>query len=131
METKPTLAIDYGTQRIGLARSSGTLADPWRVVQRAEFASEAEVVTHILDLCAQEKILQIVVGISENTMAQKTLKFIDELKRQTELPVFTTDETLSSQDARKKLRSAKLSKRQGPIDHYAAAEFLQEWLDSN
>jgi RNase H-fold protein (predicted Holliday junction resolvase) len=66
-------------------------------------------------------------------MAQKTKEFSQELKKNTSLPIEFTDETLSSKNVHQKLATSamKLKKRQGSIDHYAAADFLQEWLDTN
>jgi putative holliday junction resolvase len=131
-KVEKTLAIDYGTKRIGLARSVGGdsgFAEPWQVLELDKFEDEKELIVHLLELCEQAKISRIVVGISENVMAEKTKAFIKRLEKQTKLPIFTADETLSSQSARFKLRTAKLKKRRGPVDHYAAAEFLEEWLE--
>ena len=70
-------------------------------------------------------------------MAKKTEFFADELKNNIEInwenkpTVEYMDETLSSHSVHEKLRFAKKSKRGADIDHLAAAEFLQEWLDDN
>ena len=64
-------------------------------------------------------------------MAEKTKEFVVELEKHIQLPVTFMDETLSSHSVHEKLVSAKKSKREGNIDHFAAAEFLQIWLDEN
>lgn len=126
----PTLAIDFGTKRIGLARSYGTLAEPWHVLNRAEFADSVAVCQQINRLINQEKIAQIVVGISENESERKTREFIAELEKHVSVPIFTFDETLSSQAVEAKLVEAGSSRRRPTIDHFAAAEILQEWIES-
>ena len=121
------LAIDYGTRRIGLAVSIGNLAEPLKIIQNREAKIE-----DVLQICDKENIEMILVGISENQMAEQTLKFVQALQSVTQIPVVTYDETLSSQTVHRKLAHSgmKRSRRQQPIDHLAAAEFLQEYLDT-
>lgn len=129
---KKILAIDYGTKRIGLACSYGTLAEPLKIIPYTE-GKPASAIAHIRSLCEQEMIELILVGISENTMARKTRTFIKLLKHTIEIPIIEVDETLTSQEARKKTASKQRGKHKNdvPVDHYAAALFLQEWLDTN
>lgn len=122
---KVLLAIDFGTVRIGLAVSRGTLAEPLKVVP-----NDAEKFSNILAVIKNEHVDKIIVGLSENVMAEKTKSFAEELRQYTSLPIVFTDETLSSKTVHQKLMSAKKSKRSGAIDHYAAAEFLQEYIDT-
>lgn len=126
MSIPTTLAIDFGTKRIGLAISVATLADPLTIIPNDENS-----VAKIKEICAQENVKQLLVGVSEQVMAEKTKVFAQQLKEKIDLPLFFVDETLSSKETHQKLSSSqmKLSKRQGPIDHYAASLFLQEWLD--
>ncbi len=119
-----TLAIDYGTVRIGVAVSYGSLAEPLEVVPNDERA-----LFRLAELCQRERVELVVVGISEAEMAEKTRAFIVELAKQISLPIVTADETLTSHAVEEKLRFQPLKKRQGAIDHYAAAEILQNWLD--
>ncbi|MCA9369191.1 MAG: Holliday junction resolvase RuvX [Pseudomonadales bacterium] len=120
-----TLAIDFGTVRIGLAVSRATLADPLEIIPNDE-----TVFTRIKKILSEENIEQIVVGLSEQEMAEKSRGFAAELAKHTDLPIFFTDETLSSKTVHEKLQTAKKSKRSGHIDHFAAAEFLQQWIDN-
>jgi putative Holliday junction resolvase len=126
MNIPKVLAIDFGTVRVGLAVSMHTLADPLKVI-----ANDEELFKNIVDICEDIKADKIIVGMSENEMAKKIEAFVLELKKHTNLPIQFMDETLSSHTVHKKLKTAKKSKRSGAIDHYAAAEFLQEWLDEN
>ena len=124
MEIPKVLAIDYGTVRIGLALSVHTLADPLTVIPNNE-----QLFDKINAFCLEHAVELILVGISENQMAIKTQEFVAELQKRNSLPIKLIDETLSSYSVHAKLASAKKSKRSGAIDHYAAAEFLQTWLD--
>lgn len=125
---KKILAIDFGTKRVGLAVNQLSLAVPLQIV-----ANDGQLFDNLKKILASEKIELILVGMSENEMAVKTEQFVEKLKLKTDLPIEFVDETLSSKTTHQKLATShmKLKKRQGPIDHYAAAEFLQEWLDDD
>jgi len=128
MPPYPTiLAIDFGTKRIGIAISRGTLAEPLKII-----INDEQAIFQISELCQTESVTQLVVGLSENEMAELTRAFVAHLSEKVKLPVEYMDETLSSHTVGGKLKAggAKLSKRQQPIDHLAAAEFLQEYLDT-
>jgi len=121
-----TLAIDFGTKRIGLAVSYWTLAEPLTVLDNND-----TVFNEIATIIEEEGIEQIVVGLSEHNMEELSLEFAAGLRQVTKLPILFADETLSSHDAELRLRNpaVKKSTRSGKIDHYAAAHFLQDWLD--
>lgn len=121
------LAIDFGTKRIGLALSHGTLATPLEII-----ANDSEAIAAIKKICETEMVTQIVMGLSENEMAEKTKEFAQRVEKATALPIHFMDETLSSHTVGGKLKAsgASLARRQQPIDDLAAAEFLQEYLDS-
>ena len=138
MYYKTVLGVDYGSKRIGLAISRGTLATPLLVIQNQPYFAKASQgkqspITKIKKICEEEAVEKIVMGLSENEMAEKTKIFVKKLQAAIKLPLEYFDETLSSQAVEKKLKSQsiKKSKRSGAIDHYAAAEILQEWLDAN
>lgn len=132
------LGIDYGTKRIGVAVSYGSLAEPLMVINNA--GSEKtdnhiviESALHeIAGICQVERVVEIVVGVSEQEMAAKTAHFAKLLQDFTHLPVCLSDETLSSQAAERKLREAQAPrrKRSGKIDHFSAALILEEWLET-
>lgn len=121
-----TLALDYGTVRVGVAVSRGTLADPLTIVP-----NDANLFSTLLAIIAEEEVAQIVVGVSENEMAQKSQTFAQELQQRVSLPVQCIDETLSSKSVHEKLQFAKKAVRRSAIDHFAAATFLQEWIDEH
>lgn len=122
------LAIDYGTKRVGLAVSRGTLAIPLIVLHNQE-----NLFDELKRIISQEKVKKIILGLSENDMAIKTRKFATELKKHTDLPIEFFDETLSSHEVESRLQQQGIKQkvRAGHIDHYAAAIILEEWLAQN
>jgi putative Holliday junction resolvase len=120
------LAIDFGTKRVGVAISRGSLAEPLTILPQNEGVFSA-----LLKIFDAERVEKIVVGMSENEMAVKTAHFIEQLKTKTNLPLEIVDETLSSHTVQTNLKEsgASLRVRQRPIDDRAAATFLQEYLD--
>jgi len=121
------LAIDYGTKRIGLALSYGNIAEPLRIIPH-----DAAVFTTLVDLIAREGVDAIVLGISDREMAEKTRAFSHELSHHIDLPITFFDESFSSVAVHDKMIAShmKQSSRSQHIDHFAAAHFLQEYLDT-
>jgi putative transcription antitermination factor YqgF len=124
------LAIDYGTKRIGLAVNHEWLAEPLEVVLRDKAGGRVPAVIHDL------KIEAVLIGISEGQMAEDARRFAREVvneakKLGAEVKLIEVDETLSSVETHQKLAMSSMprSRRQQPIDHYAAAAFLQDYLD--
>ncbi len=123
------LALDYGTVRVGVALSYGSLAEPLLVLPNTE-----TLIAEIQNLITEHQVTMILVGISESKTMERTIAFVAELKLQVNVPVELTDETLSTQAARQKLQQNGKTKYQAEtarVDHLAAATFLQEWLDTH
>jgi putative transcription antitermination factor YqgF len=126
------LAIDYGTKRVGVAVAFASLAEPVEVVP-----NDPGLFDRLLALIQEHSATNIVVGISEREMAENTKKFVADFQaflreHISQQPLFHFhDETLSSVEVYAKLHQAgKRDIRQnGPIDHYAAAQILQDFLD--
>ncbi len=118
------LAIDFGTKRIGLAVNHHKLAVPVRII---EYKDQAQAIKAIAGICQQRSITQIVIGLSEQKMAEKTRQFGQDLASTVSADIEYFDETLSSAEVKKRLQ---LKKKPLPkyIDHYAAAYILEEWL---
>lgn len=125
-QTGTILAIDYGTKRVGTALSHASLAEPYTILPNNSGLIEA--IQHIVQ---NEQITQIVIGLSENQMAELTQKFAAELAQSLAVPIKFYDETLSSYEVHQKMRAGAHSKSQrgAAIDHLAAAEMLQNYLD--
>jgi putative Holliday junction resolvase len=117
------LGIDYGEKKIGLALASGPLSEPIGVIKISNFK------TQIPEICQEHKVEKIVVGISEGKMAAKTRKFAQGLKAIINLPIEFQDETLTTQEARSKMKQAGKRIRGKKEDAFAAALILQSYLD--
>lgn len=122
------LAIDYGKKRIGIARSVGWLAEPVSIIQHTP-----QSISQIALLCKEYPIDEIVFGLSEGEMAEETKVFANSLQEKVKLPIHFFDETMSSKEVQQMIRDSgkKMKDRQAPIDHYAAAHVLQQFLDSH
>jgi len=120
------LCFDYGDKHIGIAYSSGFLAEPLMTV------TLERVQTIVPELIKKYAIQTLVFGLSEGEMAAKTRLFASTLQSLVKLPIVFHDETLSSQETRLHLaQSGKRKKsREAKIDHIVAAAILNDYLDT-
>ncbi len=128
------LGLDVGDRRVGLALSdpTGLLASPFGVVERGPSD-----VADIVRIAEENEAVEIVVGLplsmsgDSGAQAGKVRDFIRELRSQTDLPVKTVDERLSTVQAQGMLqRSGRRRQRdRGQLDAAAAAVILQTYLD--
>lgn len=126
------LGIDYGTKRVGIALATTSLAEPLVVL-----ANTPRLLEELLQLIQEHRPATLVIGLSEKEMAAQTRRFGQLLQvhlqqHMTQLPkIVFADETLSSVEVYEKLHQGgkRDIKQKGPIDHYAAAHILQEYLD--
>jgi putative Holliday junction resolvase len=124
------LAVDFGEKRIGLATadSPGGLATPRRMVPRR---SDEAAVSEIERFCREEEVGTILVGVprspdgEESAIAPRIRSFADKLASVTGLPVVFHEETLTSNEAARRLRGRR--SRAG-VDAEAAAVLLEDWL---
>lgn len=130
---KPTLGIDYGGQRVGVAVSVGFAPRPIDVLSHGTIESLIE---RILALASQEQVARIVVGLplnadgTEGEQANVTRKFAQELAAATSLPVVMWDERYTSQQAEEQMIAAGTSSkaRRDKADAIAAALLLQDFF---
>ncbi|HKY73770.1 MAG TPA: Holliday junction resolvase RuvX [Patescibacteria group bacterium] len=122
------LAIDYGTVRVGVAVSRLFLAEPWVVLDRKD------AIEKLIALIADEQPDALVLGIADGPMVGEGRAFVKELNSKLKKPlqIIEADETLSSVESQQKMLQSGMSKmkRRQPMDHYAAAAFLQNYLDT-
>ena len=128
------LGLDVGDRRVGLALSdpTGMLASPLGVVERGPSD-----IADILRVAEENEVAEIVVGLplsmsgDSGAQAGKVRGFIRDLKSQTDLPIRTVDERLSTVQAQDMLnQSGRRRKRdRGQLDAAAAAVILQAYLD--
>ena len=138
------LGIDYGARRVGLALSdaTGTLASPWRLLERPP--SEAEtlrVLAEIVDALRRDDdgLAAVVVGWPRRLDGSPTHQtalveaFGRGLEARTGLRVVLQDERLSSHEADERLAERgdrDWRDRKRKLDTAAAAIILQDYLDS-
>lgn len=120
------IGIDYGRKHLGVSLATSPLAEPVKTVTKRDFGELIE------DLIVKHDIEALVVGVSEGLMADETRNFAKKIYQKFSLRVFLHDETLSSQHARQQaVRSGmRRKRREGKIDHLAAAHMLQDFIDT-
>jgi putative holliday junction resolvase len=130
------LAIDYGSQRIGLALSdpTGTLARPLPFLPAK---GDPKLAREIAALAEKEQVQLILLGLprhmngSLGEAAEKVQAFAAALGQATALPIKLIDERLSTVQASRQLHEAGRNSRaqRTRIDSEAAAVLLQGYLD--
>ncbi|HTM33941.1 MAG TPA: Holliday junction resolvase RuvX [Vicinamibacterales bacterium] len=138
------LGIDYGARRIGLALSdaTGTLASPWRLLERPPSERETlRLVAELVDALRNEddSLGAIVVGWPRRLDGSPTHQtplveaFRSALSERTGLDVILQDERLSSHAAEERLTARGVRDwrdRKKKLDAAAAAVILQDYLDT-
>ena len=127
------LAVDFGSKRIGLAVSQGSLALPLRTVPRT---SDAAAVAAIVEVVREEGVTGLVVGEprrldgTASDAAARVRGFARKLEAATGLACTLVDEALTSRAAEERLRAAGVDPRQHPerVDQVAAQLLLEEVL---
>lgn len=116
------LSIDYGSKRIGIAISTDNLIEPLSVVK-----NDSNFLSYLHQIINNYRINKVFVGISEGIFAQKTLEFVDTLKKNISLPVETIEESVSTIEAQNIFKANKNRQKdyKNKIDAIAAAVILQ------
>ena len=122
--------MDFGEKRIGLATSdaTGKLATPRRTLARSD---DARAAAEILRFCEEEEIRLILLGLPrspegvESAFAARIRSFASKLAAQTAIPVRFHEETLTSNEAARRLPPG--SSRE-ELDRTSAAVLLEDYL---
>jgi putative Holliday junction resolvase len=142
------LAVDYGSKRIGLAISQGSLALPLTTLERAggrgkgrdrssgKGDADRSAIAAIAVLARAEGVTELVVGEPrrlDGTVGDAALRaraFAEALAQATRLPCTMADEALSSRAAEERLREAGVDPRRHPerVDQVAAQILLEQVL---
>ncbi|MDR0823379.1 MAG: Holliday junction resolvase RuvX [Endomicrobium sp.] len=131
------MSIDYGLKRIGIALSDmlQITASPFDTIDSENPNINAK---KIIEIAENNEVSEIVVGLpvnmsgSEGSMVKTVKLFIDELKKLSNLPIETINESLSTVEAQEflKVKSKKLNiKDKGGKDKIAAALILQRYME--
>ena len=131
------LAIDYGSQRIGLALSdpTGTLARPLPFIPAI---ADAKLAREIAALAVKEQAGLLLLGLPRNmdgTSGEAALKvqaFAVHLEKAASVPIKLIDERLTTVQASRQLQESgkNTRKQRGQIDSESACVLLQAYLDS-
>jgi putative Holliday junction resolvase len=129
------LGFDFGTRRIGVALGqeiTGT-ARPLTTLRSPNGAVDWAAISRIIDEWRPDAL---VVGIplhmdgSEQEMTRAARRFGNRLNGRYNLPVFTVDERLTSDEAERLLRdSGRGAGDKEAVDAMAAQLILQAWLE--
>jgi putative Holliday junction resolvase len=130
------LGIDYGDKRIGVA-----ISDPDRMVAFGKTVIQNEslekAVGAVKNLCEEEKITEIVLGLplnmdgTETEQTDKVKKFKDSLEQAIKLPINLHDERMTSVESDGILNTLGVrgNARKEEQDKIAASLILQNYLD--
>lgn len=127
------LAIDYGEKRIGLAIGT-VFPKPFLVVENT---GRDEVVTKISDICIEEKVVKIVIGIPEYDDGGESKLFNEIktlgrlLKERTGAEIIYEPENFTSHEAERILGEKGIDFRndKGKVDELAATLLLEQYIE--
>jgi putative holliday junction resolvase len=121
------LGVDFGLKRIGLAISEGELASPLKIIIVSSLSDATKKITKEVKV---NEIDKIIIGMPEGETGKAAERLMNELKK-LGMDMEAADETLSTKNTNKLLLDMGLSrKRRRQSDAHAAAEILQNYLDS-
>lgn len=133
------LGIDYGTKRIGLAYGFIELGIAFPL-PAITYENQTMVWPLFSALIKDKKITHIVLGLplnmddSEGKSAQMVREFADQLTQHFSLPIFLSDERLTTYAAtpikkQNSLKKIKKDRHSGKIDSQAAVLILQDYFN--
>lgn len=130
------VGIDFGSRRIGVAVSSGSLATPYETIRRVGDRT----IEHgrIAEIVAETGASVVVVGLplsldGEPGPAVRLVRSeIRGLRRRLDVPVEEYDERFTTVTAERSLRvtGTRGEQKKDVVDQVAAAVLLQGWLDA-
>jgi len=122
------LGVDVGEQHFGIAIADGPLATP---LPSLHHLTLQEVARKIIVLSREHQTETIILGLPEGKIAALSQQLAHLLSQLSPLPVILHSESLSTQDAVKKLRAAGNKRKKLQNDHsYAACLILEDYLES-
>ena len=129
------LAVDLGSKNIGVAVSDG-LGITVRPVETIRRSSVKNDIARLQFLIAELEAEAVVVGLplkmdgATGDAAKTVLRFVEQLRAEIELPIFTQDERLTSYEAEQIMmeRGWNREQRRAKSDEIAATIILQDYL---
>jgi putative holliday junction resolvase len=130
------MGLDLGERRIGLAVSHGAsmLVLPAGHLERVKLKYDVD---RVLEMAQERQVEGFVVGLpytlsgEVDVQAKRAQGFVRALRKRTNLPVYTVDESFTTFEAEGILRAAgqEPSRQRGAVDSAAAVLILQRFLD--
>jgi putative holliday junction resolvase len=136
MDPRPRLlGVDPGERRIGIAVSDelGLTASPVEIINRTSLERD---LARIKALASQYGVERIILGWpltlrgEVGPAALSSQRLAERIADATEYPVELWDERLTTAEARQ-YQSRRDRRRGAPVDAYAAAVMLQQYLDAH
>ncbi len=134
-KTKRFIAFDIGDKRIGIAVTDpfGNMALPVETYHRRNFDKDLDYLVYSAEGRSVDGIvcgLPLNVDGSPSIQTEKTLAFVEELKKRTKLPIEFHDERFSTMEAHRVLISEDMSrqKRKKFVDAIAATFILEDYM---
>ncbi|MFZ5480991.1 MAG: Holliday junction resolvase RuvX [Myxococcota bacterium] len=131
----PVLALDVGTQVIGVAVSDPgrRFVFPVHTLARRSVAKDTDALAR---LCREKGVTQLVVGLAldeaghEGRVAKLARQVGDALAAKTGLPLAYVDERYTTAEARQRLDEGGVPRglQRAVVDQQAAMVMLEEWL---
>ena len=132
------MALDIGDARIGIAISdpAGRVASPLKVLPAAEVLGHAAPFRMLVEDWMPDALvcgLPFTLAGEQGLQAASLKERAQRIAKACDLPLYFSDERLSSSEAKRFLREGGYDERamRGKVDMIAASIFLQSWLDSN
>ena len=133
---KTYLGIDYGTRRIGLAKSdpTGLIASPLTTI---EVNDRQDALDKISEIIKEREPAGVVVGYPLSLSGEKSSKcrevdrFIEQLRKTYNGSIYRVDERLSTAEAQRVIHAhgKRVGQDKKRLDRLAAAIILQQFLD--
>ncbi len=135
MNTKKYIAFDIGDKRVGIAVSDpfGNMAMPLETYNRKNFAED---IKYLVKKAEERGADVIVCGVplnfdgTKSEQTEKTLSFIEEIKKNTAIKTDVQDERFSTMEAHRVLISEDMrrDKRKKVVDAVAASFILEDYM---
>lgn len=129
---KTVIALDVGSQRIGVAIASLEARLPRPLLTLT--ATDNDLQEQLQAIIEREAVGHIVVGLprgmagQQTAQTESTLQFAENLKNQLRIPIDMQDESVTSKQAEAELESRGKPYQRGDIDALAATYILEDWL---
>ena len=131
------LGIDYGTKRIGLAKSdpSGTLSTPFETLSSKNdpFLDSELIIEKLTETNAECLVIGLPLNMNGTSgeMVRKVRKLIFSIRKKSSVPIKEWDERLTSVQATKIINTKKNKMGRASVDSISAALILESFLSSS